>query len=69
MTITEIEQHEIVGNAYHDGELMASIDKFVKQGNPIDEKIRALRKLDQVMGIDSGEITEQDVRDYILENC
>jgi hypothetical protein len=64
-TIEAIEAMPIVGNAFHDSGLMKVIDQFVKGNHPLEEKIRALKKLDEVMGVEPTEITESDVREYI----
>jgi len=66
--IQQIEVAPIAGNAFSDSGLMDAINRFVLcKGNSICEKIRALRKLDQVMGIDTA-VTEEDVREYIEES-
>ncbi len=65
MNIQQIEQHRIIGNAHSDQPLMNAIDAFIADDtNPMNERIRACIKLDQVMGIECV-VTEADVHDYM----
>lgn len=50
-----------------DRELMNQIDRFVNGDNLMSEKVRALQKLDQVMGVEVEQVTEQDVVNYLAE--
>jgi len=66
-SIKEIQEHRIIGNAYHDQSLMDVIDVFVlDDGNSMSDKIKALEKLDAVMGIPS-KVTKSDVEEYIAQ--
>lgn len=54
------------GNAYNDGELMQKIHCFLMdKRNSMEDKMRALAKLDEIMGVDQGEVTPRDVQLYI----
>ena len=68
MNIEQIERAEIVGNAFHDANLLDQIGRFVLGDYPMEEKRRALFKLDQVLGEERGtweDITEEDVWFFI----
>ena len=65
--INNIESRHIVGNAYIDSDLMREIHLFIlDERTPMPFKIRALKKLDQVMGVES-DVAEADVFAYIRE--
>ncbi len=59
---------EIIGNAYHDMPLMDRIDAFLKGDAPLAEKLQAMKKLDDVMGVGHEVYTEADLAEYI-EQC
>ena len=58
----------IAGNAYHDGKLMNRIHAFVMSDNAMSDKIAALKKLDQVMGMEQENVTSSDDENYIAES-
>lgn len=62
--IEDIENTGVVGNYYHDQALWKAIDEFMLEDHPIEEKIRALQKVNEIVG-ESLQVTEGDVYDYI----
>ena len=65
MKIEEIEQMGIAGDAYHDQHIFnACHDYIVDETNLIADRLRALKKIDVTMGVES-EPTEADIREYI----
>jgi len=59
----------IAGNAYHDNALMNRIHTFVmSDSNDMKDKIEAIKKLDEVMGMTQDEVTSNDVENYIAES-
>lgn len=66
MKIEQILSHPIVGNAYSDGELLHKIHQFVlDENNTTEDKLKALHRLDQVMGVDTDYPTEKDLNEYL----
>lgn len=66
MTIQEIMDAPIAGNAYHDQQLMDQIHVFVaNESNEMQDRCLALLKLDQVMGEVDVMPTEEDVFAYL----
>ncbi len=65
-TIEQIETTPVAGNAFSDGPLMRAIHEFMLSDAAVADKMRALRKLDQVMGVES-EVTEASVAEYLRE--
>ncbi len=56
----------IKGNAYHDRDLMQRIHNFVAdKSNPMEDRIKALKKLDDVMGVQGTKVTANDVESYL----
>lgn len=67
MNIQEIQAAPIVGNAMSDEKLMDAIHEFViDESNSMDDRCLALQKLDQVMGVETGLPTDDEVRDYVF---
>ncbi len=66
---SELEQilnHPIRGNAWQDMKLMNRIHEFVMDSrNAMEDKIRALGRLDEVMGETDKPVTQSDVEEYI----
>jgi hypothetical protein len=59
---------EIVGNAYDDHDLLQWADQIIlSDAATMDQKIQALRRLDEVIGEEQEEVTELDVIEYIVE--
>jgi len=65
MDIKQVEALPIVGNAHNDQHIFNACDSIINGDYPMDDKIRAIRKIDQTIGESSGELTEKDVEDYI----
>jgi len=58
----------IKGNAYHDGKLMQRIHDFVaNEKNPMSLRIKAIEKLDKVMGQPAEKVTAKDVEEYLAQ--
>jgi len=56
----------ITGSGEKDGELMQAIHDFVaNKNNPNRARRMALKKLDDVMGVDNPTITDKDIEDYL----
>lgn len=74
MTLEELLEQPIVGNAMSDAGLMRQIDDFITNpDNSMDQKVQALDFLGyRVMGLSEADYepsTEADVNDYIKECC
>lgn len=68
MKLKDILSHKIVGNAMSDQKLMDEIDAFVAdESNSMIDRRKALKKLDDVMGVDQGLPSEQEVLDYLRD--
>ncbi len=66
MSIQTILDTPIVGNAGSDHHLMNRIHNFLVGDNPTDQKIKALQKLDKVMGLGTtDQVTAKSVQAYI----
>ena len=64
--IEQIEASPVVGDAHHDQSLMYAIDKLVMDSEvPMGYKVRALAKLDKVMGETGHPVTKDDVVQYV----
>jgi hypothetical protein len=62
----DIEKSKYTGNTYNDGELMQKIHCFIMDPkNSMEDKMRALAKLDEIMGVDNGMVTPRDVQLYM----
>lgn len=70
-TIEEIQAMPIIGDAYHDGPLLQACHDFIADdSNAMEDKIKAIEKIDETMGEKSEKpITEKDVNSYIKESC
>jgi len=55
---------EIIGNAHHDAPLFRMIDEFMLSKHPVNDKISALKKMDEAMGVEEP-VGPQEVNDYI----
>lgn len=64
MNIEQIEKHEIFGVYFYDRGLLNQIDDFLIENHPMTEKIRAMRKINEIMGID-GDLSSKDVEEHI----
>ena len=65
MNIQAILDTPIVGNAGSDQQLMNRIHNFLVGDNPIDQQIKALQKLDEVMGLGTADqITAKSIQEY-----
>ncbi len=69
MDIQAILDTPIVGNAGSDYQLMNRIHDFLVGDNPIDLQIKALQKLDEVMGLGTtDQVTAKSVQEYQENN-
>lgn len=66
-TLEELEKTEGTRNYARDSILLIALESYIVGKFPMEEKIRALRKMQEVMG-HSEEVTEEDVLDY-LDQC
>ena len=67
MKIEQIEALPVAGNHFQDRGIFDVIHEFMIGDHPVEEKIRALRKMDQVMG-EENEVTARDVEEYLEES-
>lgn len=69
MTIQEILDHQIYGNAYHDMDLWTRCEKIaLDESNPIELRAAAVRKIDKIVGDEPSVGTnEQVVEKYVNE--
>jgi len=63
--IESIEAAVIYGNAYHDMPIFDACHQLLTGTASLEEKCRALRKIDQTMGETEGNYTQADVDNYI----
>jgi hypothetical protein len=68
MNIEEIVNTPVVGSFGFDQELWDACSEFIlNENNPINERILALKKIDEITGIKPIEITEKDIELYVKE--
>jgi len=67
MTIEQLEEHVVWGNAHSDRVLFERVTDFVINDHPMHDKCRALAVIDRAMGIDCPFPDPWMVREYIEE--
>ncbi len=65
MTLDEIKDHVIHGNAHQDLELWNKLDTVIRNSsNTMALRIAAVRKIDEIVGEEEETVTEFDVKQY-----
>lgn len=62
---------KIVGNAMSDRKLMDMLHDIIMNSDGLffdNDRIAAIKKLDQVMGVEQSNYSMKDVEDYVEEN-
>ena len=66
MTLDQILSAEVIGNAHSDADLLNAIHQYVvSDAHSRSDKMKALAKLDEVMGLEPSGGGEADLDDYI----
>jgi hypothetical protein len=65
MNIEQIEELQIFGNAHSDMPIFNACHEFIMdEANEMEERIRAIRKIDDTMGL-NGVCNEDSVNEYV----
>lgn len=67
--IEELEAAPIVGNYEMDRHLLTECDTIIRdESRSTEERIRAIKLIDKIMGIESDDVTEDDIHEYFELN-